>query len=206
MPALAESWDFTGPLTMEFALRQGVTFHTVITQEYGTRYSISVDWIESVEKLDDYKVRINMSKSFAGAIEMLANALLIYPHEFFAENGSAGMAATPIGTGPYKLVSQESGIRYELERFEDHDAGSPKNGATIDKINVRTMPEMNTQFAKLMSGDLDWIWRIPLDQASRLKGGVQIISAPIMRIGYVGFAPRRCPVTARLQTRRCVRL
>ena len=108
VPALAESWEFTGPLTMEFTLRQGVKFHngadltaddvvetlnTVITPEYGTRYSISVDWIDSVEKLDDYKVRINMSKPFAGAVEMLADALPIYPHAFFAENGSAGRHA-----------------------------------------------------------------------------------------------------------------
>ena len=199
VPALAESWEFTGPLTMEFTLRQGVKFHngadftaadvvetlnTVITPEYGTRYSISVDWIDNVEMLGDYKVRINMSKPFAGAVEMLAD-----PHEFFAENGSAGIAATPIGTGPYKLVSQEPGIRYEMERFEDYYAGSPKGGATIDKITVRTIPEMNTQYAELMSGSLDWIWRIPPDQASRLEGRVQIISAPIMRIGYVGFAP-----------------
>jgi len=113
----------------------------------------------------------------------------IYPHDFFGENGSSGMAATPIGTGPYKLVSQEPGIRYQLERFEDHYAGSPKAGATIDAITVRTIPEMNTQYAELMSGDLDWIWRIPPDQAARLEGRVQIISAPIMRIGYVGFAP-----------------
>lgn len=204
VPALAEAWEFTGPLTMEFTLRKGVKFHngadftaddvvetlnTVITPEYGTRYSISVDWIESVEKLGDHKVRITMSKPFAGAVEMLADALPIYPHGFFAENGSVGMAATPIGTGPYRLTSQEPGIRYELERFEGHYAGSPKSGATIDKIVVRTMPEMNTQFAELMSGDLDWIWRIAPDQAKRLEGRVQIISAPIMRIGYVGFAP-----------------
>ena len=204
VPALAESWEFTSPLTMEFTLRKGVKFHngadftandvvqtlnTVITPEYGTRYSISVDWIESVEKLAEDKVRINMSKPFAGAVEMLADALPIYPHDFFSENGSEGMAATPIGTGPYKLVSQEAGIRYEMERFEGHYEGSPKSGATIDNIIVRTMPEMNTQYAELMSGDLDWIWRIPPDQAKQLESRVQIISAPIMRIGYVGFAP-----------------
>ena len=88
VPALAESWEFTGPLTMEFTLRQGVKFHngadftaadvvetlnTVITPEYGTRYSISVDWIDNVEMLGDYKVRINMSKPFAGAVEMLSD-------------------------------------------------------------------------------------------------------------------------------------
>lgn len=204
LPALAESWEFTGPLTMEFTLRSGVTFHngaaltaddvvttlnTVIKPDYGTRYSISVDWIDSVEKLADNKVRINMSKPFAGAVEMLADALPIYPHEFFAENGSEGMTRTPIGTGPYRLVEQEPGVRYVLERFTDHYAGSPKSGASIDTIIVRSIPEMNTQYAELMAGDLDWIWRIPPDQAAQLESRVQIISAPIMRIGYVGFAP-----------------
>lgn len=204
LPALAESWAYTGDLTMEFTLRQGVTFHngaaftaddvvetlnTVITPEYGTRYSISVDWIDSVEKIDDFTVRINMSKPFAGAVEMLADALPIYPHEYFAANGSEGMARAPVGTGPYRLVAQEPGVLYEMERFADHYAGSPKSGATIDKITVRTIPEMNTQYAELMSGALDWIWRIPPDQAARLESRVQIISAPIMRISYVGFAP-----------------
>ncbi|MBY6116819.1 ABC transporter substrate-binding protein [Mameliella alba] len=203
-PALAESWEYVDDLTMEFTLRQGVTFHdgstftaddvvqtlnTVITPEYGTRYSISVDWIESVEKLDDYKVRINMAKPFAGAVEMLADALPIYPHAHFAETGSEGMARTPIGTGPYRLVSQEPGVRYEFERFAGHYEGSPKAGASIDTIVVRTIPEMNTQYAELMSGGLDWIWRIPPDQAAKLERRVQIISAPIMRIAYVGLAP-----------------
>ncbi|MBJ3776998.1 ABC transporter substrate-binding protein [Acuticoccus mangrovi] len=204
VPALAESWERTGPLTMEFTLRKGVKFHngadftaddvvetlnTVITPEYGTRYAISVDWIESVEKLDDYKVRINMSKPFAGAVEMLADALPIYPHEAFAAGGSEGMAKNPIGTGPYKLVEQEPGIRYVFERFEDHYEGSPKGKPAIKNIVVRTIPEMNTQYAELMSGKLDWIWRIPPDQASRLESRVNVLSAPIMRIAYVGFAP-----------------
>ncbi|MEM8852189.1 MAG: ABC transporter substrate-binding protein [Pseudomonadota bacterium] len=204
VPALAKSWERTGPLTMEFDLREGVTFHngaafsaddvvgtlnTVIKPEYGTRYGISVDWIESVEKLGDYKVRINMAKPFAGAVEMLADALPIYPHEYFAENGSEGMARNPIGTGPYKLIEQEPGIRYVFERFDDHYEGSPKGTPAIKNIVVRTIPEMNTQYAELMSGQLDWIWRIPPDQASRLEGRVDVISAPIMRIAYVGFAP-----------------
>lgn len=204
MPALAESWEYVDDLTMEFTLRKGVTFHngaafsaddvvetfnTVIKPDYGTRYSISVDWIESVEKLADDKVRINMSKPFAGAVEMLADALPIYPHEYFAENGSEGMARNPVGTGPYQLTAQEPGVRYEFALFDDHYEGSPKSGATIENIVVRTIPEMNTQYAELMSGSLDWIWRIPPDQAGRLEGRVQILSAPIMRIAYVGFAP-----------------
>lgn len=202
-PALAESWEQTGPLTMEFTLRKGVKFHNgadftaddvvatlgaVSDPAYGTRYAISVDWIGKVEKLDSHKVRITMAKPFAGAIEMLADALPIYPQAEFAAKGSEGMARNPVGTGPYRLVEQEPGVRYVLERFADHYAGSPKSGATIDRIVVRTIPEMNTQYAELMSGALDWIWRIPPDQAAQLESRVQVVSAPIIRISFVNFA------------------
>nr|WP_067290644.1 ABC transporter substrate-binding protein [Marinobacterium profundum] len=202
-PALAESWEFTDPLTIELKLRQGVKFHngasfsaddvlttlnTVIKPDYGTRYQISVDWIERVEKINDYSVRIHMAKPFAGAVEMLADALPIYPRAYFSENGSAGMAAMPIGTGPYQLMEQTPGVRYVLERFDDHYADSPKGRPSIKRIVARTIPEMNTQYAELMSGSLDWSWRIPPDQAKKLERRVTIVNAPIMRIAYVNFA------------------
>ncbi|MEC5318143.1 ABC transporter substrate-binding protein [Brenneria populi subsp. brevivirga] len=202
-PALAQSWKFTDDKTIEFALRKGVKFHngadfnaddvittlnTVIKPAYGTRFQISVDWIASVEKVDDYTVRIHMAKPFAGAVEMLADALPIYPHAYFAEKGSAGMAEHPVGTGPYKLVEQTPGVRYVLERFDQYYAGSPKGKPAIKRIVIRTIPEMNTQYAELMSGKLDWIWRVPPDQAKRLAGRVNMINAPIMRIAYVSLA------------------
>lgn len=204
LPALAESWTRPDPMTIEFKLRQGVKFHdgtdftaedvvqtlnTVINPEYGTRYSISVDWMKEVEKVDDFTVRIHLAKPFAGDLEMLADSLPIYPHEYFAANGSEGMARNPVGTGPYRLVEQDPGVRYVLERFADHYEGSPKGGASIERIVVRTIPEMNTQYAELMSGALDWIWRIPPDQAQRLEGRAQIISAPIMRTSFINLAP-----------------
>lgn len=202
-PALAESWKFIEPLIMEFTLRKGVTFHngsefnaddvvntlnTVTKPDYGTRYQISVDWIGEVEKVDDYTVRIHMAKPFAGAVEMLADALPMYPDKYFAEKGSAGMSASPIGTGPYRLIEQTPGVRYVLERFEDHYAGSPKGTPAIKTIVARTIPEMNTQYAELMSGKLDWTWRIPPDQAKKLERRVTIVNAPIMRISFVNFA------------------
>ncbi|KFC74744.1 ABC transporter substrate-binding protein [Bosea sp. LC85] len=202
-PALATSWRFVDPTTMEFDLREGVVFHngakfsaddvvytlnTVLDPNYGTRFRIAVDWIEKVEKVSDLKVRIKMAKPFAGAIEMLADALPIYPAAYFKEGGSAGMAAKPVGTGPYRLVEMTPGIRYAFERFDGHYAGSPKGKPAIGKLVVRTIPELNTQFAELLAGKLDWTWRIPPDQASRLASRIQVVSGPIMRIAYVGFA------------------
>ena len=204
-PALAKAWRFVNPTTMEFDLREGVTFHngasfdaddvvytlnTVVDPAYGARYRLAVDWIKNVEKLDKFKIRINMSKPFAGAVEMLADALSIYPQAYFKEAGSGGMAAKPIGTGPYRLMEMTPGTRYVLERFDAHYADSPKGKPAIKRIVVRTIPEMNTQYAELASGRLDWIWRIPPDQARRMgsMANISIVSAPIMRVAYVGMA------------------
>ena len=202
-PALAKSWKFVDPTMMEFDLREGVTFHngakfsaddvvytlnTVLDPKYGTKFRIAIDWIEKVEKISDFKVRIKMAKPFAGAVEMLADALSIYPSAYFKEVGSAGMAAKPVGTGPYRLAEMTPGIRYVLERYDGHYADSPKGKPAIQKIVVRTIPELNTQFAELLAGKLDWSWRIPPDQARKLANTVQIVSAPIMRISYISFA------------------
>jgi peptide/nickel transport system substrate-binding protein len=203
-PALATAWRVVDASTMEFDLREGVVFHngakftaddvvytlnTAVDPAYGTRYRVQVDWIDKVEKISDYKVRIKLAKPFAGAIEMLADALPIYPVEYFKANGSAGIVAKPIGTGPYQLTEMTPGIRYVFERFDGHYAGSPKGKPAIKKIVVRTIPELNTQFAELTTGKLDWTWRVPPDQARKLASSVQIVSAAIMRIGYIGFTP-----------------
>lgn len=204
VPALAESYRFVDELTMEFELRRGVKFHngedfdaddvvytlkTVTSEDYGTRYRIVVDWIKSVEKLGPYRVRIHMAKPYALALEMLAGPLPIYPNEYFDSVGANQFGVAPIGTGPYKLIDITPGTRWVLEAFDDHYDSSPKGQAAIGKIDIRVLPEANIQYAELLTGKLDWIWRVPPDQASKIEENpkVSVLSAPIMRIGYIHF-------------------
>ena len=65
--------------------------------------------------------------------------------------------------------------------------GSPKGTPTIGKITQRTIPERNTQIAELLSGRADWMWRVPADQADRMKssGRVQVVNEETFRIGYL---------------------
>jgi len=204
VPALAESYRFVDNLTMEFKLRQGVTFHNgepfdaddvvytlnmVAAEDYGTRYRIIVDWIKSVEKIDQYTVRINMAQPYALALEMLAGPLPIYPNEYFESVGASEFGVAPIGTGPYRLTDITPGTRWVLEAFKGHYDSSPKGQPAIGKIDVRVLPEPNIQYAELLTGKLDWIWRVPPDQADKLEENpkISVLSAPIMRIGYIHF-------------------
>jgi peptide/nickel transport system substrate-binding protein len=206
LPALAESYKVIDGKTLEFEIRKGVKFHdgselsaddvvytlnTVASKEYNARFQVAVSWIDSAEKTAPNAVRLHMKSVYPMALEMLAGNLPIFSKRQLEAGGSAAISAKPIGTGPYRLVEMTAGTRYVLERFDDYYAGSPKGRPAIKRLVVRVLPEANVQYAELLNGQLDWIWRLPADAAKRLTGrsNITIKSAPIMRIGYIAMNP-----------------
>ena len=125
------------------------------------------------------------------ALEMLAGNLPIYPKEYYEKAGPSGMATKPVGTGPYRLVEATPGTRYVFERFEDYYAGQPE-GKGEDQAHDHAHPaRANTQYAELINGGLDWIWRVPPDDARNLsrRPNVQDPNAEIMRFAYIALNP-----------------
>jgi len=201
VPALAESYEFLDDDTIRFVIREGVKFHNgevmtvddvvytlnmVADPDYGALYQIAVQWIDRAEKVDDRTVDLHMKEPYPVALEWLAGFLPIYPQEYYERVGPAGMAVEPVGTGPYRLVSVDPGSHWVLERFDDHYEGSPKGNA-IGRIDLRMMPEINTQLTEFMTGGLDFIWKFTPDLAQRLEGrpNVNLHNVPILRIVYM---------------------
>ena len=200
---LAESWTWVDDTTLEFKLRQGVTFHNgepfnaddvvftvnfVADEANGVKTQRNVNWMESAEKIDDYTVRIHLKKKFPAAIEFLSGPVSMYPNEYYAEAGPSGMGLKPIGTGPYKAVEVVPGQHFVLEAYEGyHD--SPKGKPSIAKVDIRTIPDVNTQIAELFSGSLDLIWQVPADQAQKLEqmGQFTVANESTMRVGYISM-------------------
>lgn len=198
---LATSWEWIDDLTIEFKLREGVTFHNgevfnaddvvytvdfVANPENGVKTQRNVNWMKSAEKIDDYTVRIHLKAAFPSAIEFLSGPVSIYPNEYYAEVGPAGMALNPVGTGPYKVTEVEPGQHFVLESYDGyHD--SPKGKATIKNIDIRTMPDINTQMAEMFNGTLDLIWQVPSDQAGKLgqMEQFQAVNESTMRVGFL---------------------
>jgi peptide/nickel transport system substrate-binding protein len=206
-PELAESYKIVDDKTIDFELRKNVKFHNgqpmtaddvvytlnlVSSKEYNARYQIAVNWIDKVEKLDDYRVRLHMKAPNPLALEMLAGNLPIYPKAYYEQVGPAGMGVKPVGTGPYRFVEATPGTRYVFERFDDYYSGSPKGKAQIKRVIMRILPEANTQYAELLNGGLDWIWRVPPDDAKNLarRPNVEIRNAEIMRYAYISLNPK----------------
>jgi peptide/nickel transport system substrate-binding protein len=198
---LATSWEWIDDLTLELKLREGVTFHNgepftaddvvytvnfVAKEENGVKTQRNVNWMKSAEKIDDYTVRIHMKEPFPAAIEFLSGPVSMYPNEYYAEAGPSGMGLKPVGTGPYKVVSVEPGKHFVLEKYQNYHE-SPKGEAKIGKIDIRTIPDVNTQMAELFNGTLDLIWQVPSDQAEQLAELEQftVANESTMRIGYL---------------------
>jgi peptide/nickel transport system substrate-binding protein len=203
-PLLAQSYRWVDPLTLDFTLREGIVFHNgakfdaddvVYTLNFVSDPAnkvltqANVSWIKSVEKTRPYAVRLHLKAPFPAALEYLAGPLTIYPHEYYAKVGPQGMSRQPIGTGPYKVVAAEPGKSFTLVKNTAYFKDSPKGQPEIGKIVERTIPEVPTQVAELLTGQTDWLWQVPADQTEKLRQmpNLTVKSAETMRIGYIGF-------------------
>lgn len=197
---LATSWKWVDDTTLEFELRKGVKFHNgedfdaddvIYTANFVTNPSNRVttpsyvSWIKSVEKIDPYTIRIHANNPFPAALEYLSGLIPIYPNEYYAKVGPSGMGLKPVGTGPYRVESVEPGKHYVLKKFDGYRGAKSK--ATIETIDIRTIPDINTQMAELFSGGFDFVWNVPSDQAEQFSGLDQfsVANESTMRIGYV---------------------
>ncbi len=200
---LATSHRYIDDKTIEFELRKGVVFHNGEPFDaddvvYTLRYVAdpankvatqqNVNWIAGVEKLDPYKVRLTMKQATPLALEYLSGPLLIYPNEYYAKVGPDGQGKKFVGTGPYQVAEYDGGSRIVFKTFARYHGG-PKGKPAIGTVVLRSIPERNTQIAELLGGRLDWIWRVPQDQAAKLadRPELTVRASQTMRIGYLGF-------------------
>ncbi|PHR90573.1 MAG: ABC transporter substrate-binding protein [Blastopirellula sp.] len=201
-PALAKSYKWVDDVTLEFELRKGIKFHNgevfdaddvvytlnfVSNPENKVKNQRNVSWIKNAEKIDPYRVRIHLKKPFPAALDFIAGPLPIYPNEYYAKVGPEGMNAKPIGTGLYRVVSVEPGKEMVFEKNPDYFAESPKGQPSIGKLVFRTIPDTNTAVAELMTGGIDWLWKLSRDQGDNLKSNPNLVvtGGGTMRIGYL---------------------
>ena len=199
---LAKSWKQIDDRTLEFDLREGVKFHNgeefdadsvvytlnfvadpankAVTQQ-------NVQWIQKVEKLGKYKVRVISKEPFPAAKDYLATTLAIHPARYYKEVGPKGMNAKPVGSGPYKVVDYQPGKSITLEKFADYFKDSPRSQPKIGKVVIRFIPDRQTQMAEVISGGEDFIMHVPKDQADKLQTlpNLQVLSGNTMRIVFM---------------------
>ena len=211
---LASAFKWIDDTTLEFQLRRGVKFHNgeefdaddvvytlnfVAKPENKVITQTNVNWIGTAEKIDKYKVRLKLKRPFPGALEYLAGPVVIHPDQYYAKVGPAGMNTSAVGSGPFKVVEHAVGKYLRMERNKDYFKDSPKGMAKVDKLEIRFIPDRQTQAAEMLAGGLDLIMGTPTDQARQLKNmpQLQVQSGETMRIAFLHFnSMETSPVSA----------
>lgn len=189
VPCLAESWEMSEDGTQwTFYLRQGVKFHdgsdfnadAVIANfdrmEMGVKsssfYPLDIDShypnLESYEKVDDYTIRLTFSQPAPTQLYNMVNfGSAIYSPNCFDENGDFNGIC--IGTGPFKITENKLDEYVLLERFDDYWGEAAK----AKTIRVRVIPDADTRFSALKSGEIMGVIdlnAIPTSLAVELEG------------------------------------
>jgi peptide/nickel transport system substrate-binding protein len=190
-PALATSWKQINDTTIEFTLRKGVTFHNgqpfdaddvVYSVSYVKKPESKISsqgdygFIARAEKVDAFKVNLILTVPTPSAIDRLTQTLYIVPRLAHASTPPAQFGAKPVGTGPYTVSSFEAGRKVELARnptYYKADWGTPR----FDRITVLSLPDAQTRMAELTSGKVDFVWVLPPDQMTQLKGAANITTS-----------------------------
>ncbi len=202
-PALATAWKYTDPTTLEFTLRQGVTFHdgskfsaddvvytinTILTDKKVSVPS-NFGWIAGAEKVDDHTVRVKLKRVFPAALEYLSMVVPIWPKAYRERVGEDAYAKAPIGAGPYKITKIDGVSEIAMERYEGYYQGSPKGRPAIRHLVIRSVTDSAAELTALLGGRADFIWNFPADNFDNIgkMPNLQALRAESMRVGYLSI-------------------
>ncbi len=153
------------------ALRQGVSFHDgtpfnadavvynwtrLLNPKNKFRGRSSIGPIQSVEKLDEFTVRFNLSHFWLPFPKILTDTRAMYSYMMSPKAFEQGtQSRAPVGTGPFMFKEWKSGDRFVVERNPDY---WQKEKPYLDKIIFKPVPDHQTRFASLESGQMDVIF------------------------------------------------
>jgi peptide/nickel transport system substrate-binding protein len=196
-PALAASWEQPDPLTLIFHLRPGVRFHD------GRRLTArDVAW--TVNSIRTNQVISPKAAAYA-SVDMVEarNAQTVVFHLKHADNflltnlstGAFGIVPEgsgrnfwrhPVGTGPFRFVSQRIDQDVVVERNPLSWSGAPK----IERVRFAVVPDAITESLELEKGSGDVaINSLPMDSLPVLaaRPNLAIEDTPGTQVQYLNF-------------------
>jgi peptide/nickel transport system substrate-binding protein len=199
VPALAKSYERDTDTSWVFHLREGVEFHNgeeltaeavkftvnrIFDPELKSTRATDLEWIESVEVLDEYTVKITANKVFALADHYFSE-LQIVPPEYVNEVGDKEFNMNPVGTGPFEFVRWDQGNKVVLERNEDYWAGP----SDISGVTFRFISSAASRVATLLGGDADLVADVPVTSIDQIenRSNTKLGVATGSRVIFVGL-------------------
>ncbi len=225
-PALAEHWEQPDPLTLVFHLRTGVRFHD-------GRSLAAADVLWTIDSMRSGAVISPKAAAYASikTIEAPNDRTVIlhlnHPDNFLLTNLSTGAIGIvpagsgrdfwqhPVGTGPFRFVSQQIDRDVVVERNPLSWFVVPK----IERVRFAVVPDAITQSLELEKGSGDVaVNSLPMDSLPVLaaRPNLQVEDGSGTQIQYLAFnlhdpllkdvrvrQPLPAPLTATCSSRPC---
>jgi len=197
VPDLAERWEIPDPLTYIFHLHHGVKFHdgraltsrdvkwtldSLLQGKIRSVKAANYRFVDHIDAPDDFTVIFHLAEPDSPLLWNLADAVMgIVPYGSLDE-----MTTHPIGSGPFKFISQETDREVIVERNDDYWGERAK----LPRIRFAVVPDATTRALELRkgSGDVD-INSLTPDTVLTLtrEPNLEVEHGPGTRLGYMGF-------------------
>src|ERR1700674_192343 len=213
VPLLATSWKQTAPTVWRFTLSQNVKFHdgtpfnaddVIFSYERskadGSDMKPKIGTVKEIRKIDDYTVDFVTNEPFPILPDTI-NTWFIMSKAWCEKNNST----TPVdvrkgkenaatlranGTGPFMLKTREPGVRTV---FVPNPAYWDKVESNVTEAVFTPIKNDATRVAALVSGDIDMMEPVPLQDIDRLKaaGNLNVLQGPELRTIFLGMDQSR---------------
>ena len=208
-PELAVSWERVNDTTWRFKLREGVTFHngnafnaddvvfSFNRQKTSPSMSFALSTLEDLKKIDDFTVEVVTKGPDPILLLNMPNFYIVDKEYMEANNavevtdvaGSTNFAnLNANGTGPFKLVEWVQDNRIVLEPFDKY-WNKANMVSNVTKAIFTPIPNNATRVAALLSGEIDLMYPVPLQDIPRLDAdpNVSVLQGPELRTIFLGF-------------------
>jgi peptide/nickel transport system substrate-binding protein len=211
-PTLALSWRVTSdPSVWEFKLRKDVTFHNgnafdaddvvfslnrALQQQSNMKDVLSS--VDTVSKSDAYTVRIK-TKGPNPLLPAYLTNLFMMDKEWAEANNTTkvqdfkektdNFAVRHVnGTGAYVLVSREQDVK-TVAKLNPNYWGKGRFPLGVTEITYLTIKSDATRVAALLSGEVDFVQDVPVQDIARLEKtpGLKVNSGPENRTIFFGM-------------------
>ncbi|WP_232331319.1 ABC transporter substrate-binding protein [Agromyces laixinhei] len=189
--------------TYEIDLREGATFQNgdpvtvddvifsyerVMNPDTGGFFASFVDFINTVEAVDEDTVRITTDYPFSlfnerlGVVKIVPKALV--------EADAEAFGALPVGSGPYSLVSATPDEALVFERYDDYNGPRP---ALAAGMNWNLLGDPAARVTAMSSGTIQAMEDVPYIDVDALASAVEVETVQSFGLLFMMFNTKVAP-------------
>jgi ABC-type transport system substrate-binding protein len=169
--------------TITFKLRKGVKFHdgtdfNAQAAKFNLELMINstrpvLKTIKSVDIVDDYTIRVNLSTYDALILYEMAQTAFMASPTAIEKNGKKWAETHAVGTGAFKLKKYERDVRVVLERNDEYWR---KDRPYLDGLEMKVVKNPMTQIAALKTDEIQGIISINQGHAQMMEKEGYVLS------------------------------